>query len=700
MIAYNSVTLAPGTVYSASEWRERIASTSLENMRRRNAVDALERQRTATGDDITKFEIPVKFPKAVSSIIGQGVNINVSGRESISFSGESNFPIEPLPTEVGGPRMFPDLDMRQQLQINLDGQIGEKINVQVQHDSETSTPLANRIRLGYKGFEDEIIQKVEIGNTSLVLPGNQFVSFGGRQQGLFGAKVEGKAGKLDFSAIMSKQEGRTDRETFVGQGSETKQVIPDRNYEKNRIFNVTGEGGRRIYRSIDSLQVFWADDILTNDNETGALVARAHLDGDTSRPAEATPGRFEQKTEGVDYVVDKTTGRLFMRSGVPEEYTLGVYYVLSGTEPIERRRVGLRPANPAPAGPDTTILKLLRPENPAPGVPETEDPTDRNTIFRETWQLQIRNYYDLHASGIQPEGLRVRILKRNTGQEDAEIQSPDGTTFLRVLGLDNQGATLGSPPDDQVDERYDNCNNNLPLTDIFLVDYENGFLIFPGEQPFDPVQGQEMVACESDVTLLERNPTIYNKRYRDQKSSDEKYVIEVISRSSGQSQLSLGKSNILEGSEVVRLGDRVLVRGTDYTIQYEIGLIQFINPEAQDPNARISVDFEYAPFLAQQQKSLFGFAGTYKFSPTTEVSSIWLYENSSTPYKRPRIGQEPSRAIVGGLAGQWRSEAQILSELVEKLPLIEAGRGSNVVGQRRDRHEPPESEHAKQHLHR
>jgi Motility related/secretion protein len=681
VIAYNSVTLAPGTVYSPSEWRERVASTSLENLRRKSNVEALERQRTAGGDDLTKFEIPVKFPKAVSSVIGQGVNINVSGRESISFSGESNIPIKALPTEVGGPQTFPDLDMRQQLQINLDGQIGEKINVQVQHDSETSTPLANRIRLGYKGFEDEIIQKVEIGNTSLVLPGNQFVTFGGRQQGLFGAKVEGKAGKLDFSAVMSKQEGRTDRSTFIGSGSENKQVISDRGYEKNRIFNVTGEGGRRIYRSIDSIAVFWADDILTNDNEFGALVARAHLDGDPSRPAEATPGRFEQKIEGVDYEVNLTTGQLYMRSAVPEEYTLGVYYVLSGSEPIEQRRVGSRPAteDAAPAGPDTTILKLIRPENPAPGVSQAEDQTDRNTIFRETWQYQLRNYYDLHASGIQPDGFRVRILKRNSGQEDADIQQPDGTTFLRVLGLDNQGTTLNSPPDDQIDVLYENCNDSLPLTDVYLVDYENGFLIFPGEQPFDPVPGQEEVACNSNVTLLERNPTIYNKRYRDQKSSDEKYVIEVISRSAGQSQLSLGKSNILEGSEVVRLGDRVLVRGTDYTIQYEIGLIQFILPEARDPNARISVDFEYAPFLAQQQKSLFGVAGTYKFSPSTEVSGIWLYENSSTPYKRPRIGQEPSRAIVGGFAGQWRSEANFLSELVDKLPYVEAGRGSNVA---------------------
>ena len=307
-------------------------------------------------------------------------------------------------------------------------------------------------------------------------------------------------------------------------------VIPDRGYEKNRIFNVTGEGGIRMYRSIDSIRVFVADDIQTNDNETGAIDAHAHLDGDPLRPAEPPYARFDQQVEGEDYAVNRTTGTLYMRDPVPEEYTLGVYYVLSGNEPIEQRRVGFLPApeDAAPAGPDTTILKLIRPENPAPGVSQAEDPSARNTIFLETWQYQLRNYYDLHASSIQSDGFRVRILKRIPGQpEGPEIQSPDGTTFLRVLGLDNQGTTLGSPPDDQIDRLYENCNNNLPLTDVYLVDYDYGFIVFPGEQPFDPVPGQENVACNSDVTLLERNPTIYNTRYRDQDSSDEKYVIEV-----------------------------------------------------------------------------------------------------------------------------------------------------------------------------
>lgn len=667
--AYRRVTLAPGEVYTPDEWISTVAARSLADARRRAAVDALKRQSAARDGDITKFEIPVKFPKAIGGLIGQGVNINVSGREAISFSGESNIPIKRRDNEIGGPRAFPDLDMRQQLQINLDGQIGDKINVAVQHDSESQTPLSNRIKLNYKGYEDEIVQKIEIGNTSLSLPGNQYVSFGGRQQGLFGAKVEGKAGKLDFTAIVSKQEGRTDRESFVGQSSERTQTISDYSYEKNRFFCVTGEGGRRIYEPIDEIEVYIDDNVEQNDLESGVIDARARLDGNPARPGYL--GKFEQLSESIDYTINRSLGILTMNRVVPDNHVLAVYYVTSAG-----REVGVRPDNPSPAGPDTTLLKLIRPLNPSPGSADT---SDTETILRETWALQLRNIYDMHATGIQKDGFRMRILKRVPGQQDTDIQDPDGVPFLRILGFDNEGITPGSAPDDRVDDYHRNCRQNLPWTDVVLVNYASGLIFFPGEQPFDPAPGQEIVDCRNDVTLSERNSGIYNQRYVELTSADQKYIIEVVYRSAGASTLSLGKSNILEGSEVVRMGERVLQRGTEYRITYEIGLIEFLIDEAKQPDARISVDFEYAPFLAQQQKSLFGLAGTYKFSPKAELSSIWLFESNKTPYKRPRIGQEPSRALVGGLAGQWRSEASFLTDLTEKVPFVEVSRGSNIA---------------------
>lgn len=670
-LSYGGVPLLRPLVYTEDEWRAAVVARAFAESRRKSATEAVARSSRGPTGALTKFEIPVKFPKAIGGIIGQGVDINVSGREAISFSGESNFPIKPRENEIGGPRRFPDLDMRQQLQINLDGTIGDKIHVLVQHDSETQTPLANRIRLRYDGTEDEVIQKVEIGNTQLTLPGNnQYVSFSGRQQGLFGAKLEGKAGNLDFTTIVSKQEGRTDRESFVGQSSERTVTIPDKDYVQNRVFWVSRDPllDGPVTTRVESLEVFLDDKTGSNDLETGAFPGVAYLDADPSQDGEP-PGNFHQLQEAIDYSIYRELGILVVNRAVLDNEVLAVRYK-TVVGPGDTLEVGTRPSPATEANP--AILKLIKPVNPDPNLEGTEVPR-----LRVTWRYQLRNVYDLHATGVQQEGFSLRILKRIPGQEDTDVQN--GTPFLRVLGLDNEGTQPGTPPDDRVDVYYADCNTRLPWRELLLVNYDAGLVFFPGEQPFDPFMGQEDLDCGADPLVLEdRNPGIYNKRYSRVTSTDQKYVIEVRYRAAGSSTLSLGRSNILEGSEVVRLGDKTLVRGIDYRITYEIGLIEFLSDEAKRPDARITVDFEYAPFLAQQQKSLLGAAGTYRFSPTADLSSIWLFESNKTPYRRPRLGQEPSRALVGGFSGSWRFSPSGVTRLVDKLPLVETERPSNL----------------------
>ena len=128
------------------------------------------------------------------------------------------------------------MDIKQQLRLNLDGMIGEKIHVLVNHDSEVSTALSNKIQLRYDGDPDEVIQKIEMGNTELSLPGSEFLSFRKSQQGLFGAKVVAKVGALDLGAIASKQEGQTASQTFVGQARRDSLTIKDWEYVKRTFY--------------------------------------------------------------------------------------------------------------------------------------------------------------------------------------------------------------------------------------------------------------------------------------------------------------------------------------------------------------------------------------------------------------------------------------------------------------------------------
>ncbi|MBN1826715.1 MAG: cell surface protein SprA [Candidatus Eisenbacteria bacterium] len=619
----------------------------------------------AKGSGLFNIDIPVRFPKTLGRILGQGANIQVSGSESITFSGETQYYIKSRDNESGGQKKFPELDMRQQLQIQMTGTIGEKVKVEVQHNSESQVPLENRIKLRYEGFEDEVIQRIEVGNTDLALPGNQFVSFSARQQGLFGVKMIGKAGKLDFTAVMSQQQGKTDNASFTGRSKEETRLIDGMDYVKGRFFVLND------YRPIEDLRVFTDDDDASNNTSAQLKgYARHYRNG---APVDSLDGYFDELEEGTDYLINREVGILTMRRSLGENYTLAVYFTTTAGD-----TVGNIPPEATTDSTASIEVKLIRP----PSL--FYRPTDER--FGETWYYQIRNLYDLGASNIQGD-VKIRIVQRAAGAEESYDQQ-NGIPFAQILGLDlvnNTDQTLG--PDDYIDaayygkgtrlldgqgqpeERPGIPTGDLPFIPTILIDKENGLLVFPDLRPFDPVYNHQHANANTSYRLEEPNDVIYDNH--DPQPTDSKYQIEVSFRTS-QTSFSLNRSNIIEGSEVVKLNGRTLTRGVDYRIIYEIGQIEFLAEEASDPDADIQIDFEYAPFLSQAQKSLAGFAGTYNYSESTKLSTIWLYKGNKTPYRRPRLGQESSRIVVGGLSVSTEHRPEFLTRLTDKIPGVRA----------------------------
>lgn len=88
--------------------------------------------------------------------------------------------------------------------MNVVGQIGEKMKVNLQYDTESAFDFENSVKLEYTGHEDEIIQKIEAGNVSLPLTGTLIT--GG--QSLFGLKTEAKFGKLTVTTLFSQKKRR------------------------------------------------------------------------------------------------------------------------------------------------------------------------------------------------------------------------------------------------------------------------------------------------------------------------------------------------------------------------------------------------------------------------------------------------------------------------------------------------------------
>src|SRR5207237_2607247 len=130
----------------------------------------------------------------------------------------------------------PSLNMQQDLNIQLEGQLSDRIRVNLLQNSANQIPLANRIAINYKGDEDDLIQELDLGNTNLSLPGTQYVSYSGKNEGLFGIKAASRVGPLDFTVLASKQEGRSERASYGGGTAKQNLSILNPDYLRHTYF--------------------------------------------------------------------------------------------------------------------------------------------------------------------------------------------------------------------------------------------------------------------------------------------------------------------------------------------------------------------------------------------------------------------------------------------------------------------------------
>jgi cell surface protein SprA len=66
-------------------------------------------------------------------------------------------------------RRITTFNFDQRIQLNLVGNIGEKLKINTNYNTQATFDFENQVKLDYTGYEDEIIQKIEAGNVSLPL---------------------------------------------------------------------------------------------------------------------------------------------------------------------------------------------------------------------------------------------------------------------------------------------------------------------------------------------------------------------------------------------------------------------------------------------------------------------------------------------------------------------------------------------------
>ncbi|TRW26501.1 cell surface protein SprA [Flavobacterium zepuense] len=123
-------------------------------------------------------------------------------------------------------------DFDQRISMSLQGKVGTRLGVTANYDTESTFAFQNLIKLEYTPTEDDIIQKIEVGNVSFPLS-NSLVR---GAQSLFGVKAQFQFGKTTITGIFSEQKSQTKTVTAQGGGTVQDFELFALDYDSDRHF--------------------------------------------------------------------------------------------------------------------------------------------------------------------------------------------------------------------------------------------------------------------------------------------------------------------------------------------------------------------------------------------------------------------------------------------------------------------------------
>ncbi|SFW65622.1 protein involved in gliding motility SprA [Sinomicrobium oceani] len=188
-----------------------------ESMKRyfKQKMDAISGQKEgseeAQKDLLPDFYVNSSF---FESIFG-GTNIDIVPQGSVAVDLGVLYNRNDNPSFSPRNRSTITFDFDQRISMSLLGKVGEKMSVMANYDTQATFDFQNLIKLEYAPTEDDIIQKIEVGNVSMPLNSSLITG----AQSLFGVKTELQFGKTRVTGVFSEQ--RSETRSVVAQGGGT-----------------------------------------------------------------------------------------------------------------------------------------------------------------------------------------------------------------------------------------------------------------------------------------------------------------------------------------------------------------------------------------------------------------------------------------------------------------------------------------------
>lgn len=664
-----------------SNWNQLVQESGPSQKQRRGLLDF-------------NMDIPGAEESAFTTIFGKPeVNLRINGTANmnigVSVQKTENTEIpEDQRTQI-------DPTFEQSLKLNIQGTIGDKLSIQTDWDTERDFDFMNRLNIVYDGYDDEILQRMELGNVSMQT-GNSLIRGG---NALFGVKSVAQLGALKLTSVLSQQEGEGKTETITGGAQEQKLSIRPGDYESDRHFfldfytrqefesnlsnpqqtgqalqlvevnvwalreasqSVEGErqaialGGLGVVQNADSSYARpdgsrdqFSDAQLNQYRDPSQGVSASAFGVD---PSQFVEGYFVPMQEGVDYVLRPDLGYISLKRNLSSRQALAVSFKYRDPATGQTISVG----DVSQGGGDRIYLKLIRPQTV--------------TTTNKLWDLMMKNVYSLGAKNLTPDGLELDIKFTEQNVPSSSLPGRN-TILLQDLGLDRVDRQGALNPDNKID-----FSTNV-------LNPASGKLIFPYLEPFG--NRIEELLAEAGLSSSEIEDLSFEELYSEKKvnanqqSKNNFYLIEGTSKGSISASYSLGYS-LVEGSVKVFANGRELQEGTDYAVDYSIGSITILNEQYLKQGQEIKIEYENNQLSKIGRKTFTGLRAEYQFTENITLGSTYFNLTEKPLQDKIRIGDEPVNNSVIGFDANAQFDAPWLTRLVDNIPLLQTKKQSSV----------------------
>ena len=679
------------------------------------------RKKSSRLDSYTNVDInnPLGFNienRAFDKVFGGNiVDVRPQGSSELIFSLKFNKLENPaLPIEQQRNTTF---DFEEKIQMSVIGNIGDKLRITTNYNTESTFDFENNIKLEYTGYEDDIIKKIEVGNVNLPLTGTLING----SQSLFGLKTQFQFGRATVTNILTQQKSDVKIIDVAGGAQTTDFDIVADDYDANRHFFISKYFRDNYNYFLSQLPFINSPISITKmevwiTNKTGVTEGTRNIIGfsDIGEPLSYVSNQnfvFQNTDTVLIYTPSNHANSLYNDLSVnyfgirdinqinsilgplssDSSFVASIDYeklersrLLSESEYTYHPKLGYISLNQSlnadevlavayqyTIGNDVYQVGEFASNNDAPNALFVK--LLKNTNFTpksSLWDLMMKNIYSLGSYQLSSDDFVLDIYYENTNENGALVNylpeesdlSVNGIPLLRLLNLDN----LNSQQDNQFDGVFD-------FIEGVTIIPSKGRIIFPVVEPFgDYLRGKFNVTTNQDIIDSYIYDPLYDNTVTIAQQYPElnKYKLIGSYKSETGSEIYLNAMQIPQGSVTVTSGGIKLVENQDYTVDYNFGKVTIINESILMAGTPISISLESNALFGSQFKTLLGSHIDYEISEDLSIGGTILNLTERPLTQKVNTGEEPISNTIWGLDLTYNTKVPLLTKLVDKLPLI------------------------------